>query len=100
METYNWPGNIRELENIIERLVVINHSNVIDQETVQMVLGLRNIHTFDPQPDDYDIKAATAAVEQQIIKRALAEFRSKRKAAAAMGIDHSTLVKKCQRYGI
>lgn len=100
MKSYNWPGNIRELENVIERLVVINQSNVIDKKTVAMVLGLQNTESFSPLPDDYDIKAATAALECRMIEKALAEFHSKRKAAAALGIDHSTLIKKCQRYGI
>lgn len=40
MTAYNWPGNIRELENVIERLVVINRSNVIDKKTVSMVVGI------------------------------------------------------------
>lgn len=100
MEAYNWPGNIRELENVIERLVVINNNNVIDKKTVTMVLGLQVDTSFNPIGDSYDIKAATSAVERHLIERALNEFSSKRKAAAALGIDHSTLIKKCQRYGI
>lgn len=100
MKSYNWPGNIRELENVIERLVVINQSNVIDKKTVSMVVGLQNADTYDPLEEAYDLKAATTALERRIIEKALTEFHSKRKAAAALGIDHSTLVKKCQRYGI
>lgn len=100
MKSYNWPGNIRELENVIERLVVINQSNVIDKKTVSMVVGLQDADTYDPLEEEYDLKAATTALERRIIEKALAEFHSKRKAAAALGIDHSTLIKKCQRYGI
>lgn len=100
MKSYNWPGNIRELENVIERLVVINQSNVIDKKTVSMVVGLQDADTYDPLQEEYDLKAATTALERRIIEKALAEFHSKRKAAAALGIDHSTLIKKCQRYGI
>ncbi|MGN0202965.1 MAG: sigma-54 interaction domain-containing protein, partial [Coprococcus sp.] len=85
MESYNWPGNIRELENVIERLVVINQSNVIDKKTVSMVLGLQDTDTFPPLEDEYDLKAATAALERHLIEKALAEFHSKRKAAAALG---------------
>lgn len=32
LENYNWPGNIRELENVTERLVVINQNNIIDKK--------------------------------------------------------------------
>lgn len=100
MESYSWPGNIRELENVIERLVVINRSDVIDKKTVSMVLGLQDTDVFPQLADEYDLKTATAAFERHLIEKALAEFHSKRKAAAALGIDHSTLIKKCQRYGI
>jgi transcriptional regulator with PAS, ATPase and Fis domain len=84
----------------VERLVVINQNNVIDKKTLSMVLGFQNTEVFEPLETGYDIKAATASIERLLITRALAEFGSKRKAAAALGIDHSTLVKKCQRYGM
>ena len=100
MEAYSWPGNIRELENVIERLVVINHSNVIDKKTVSMVVGVQDTDSYDPLQESYDLKTATSSLERRMIEKALAEFHSKRKAAAALGIDHSTLVKKCQRYGM
>lgn len=100
MTAYNWPDNIRELENVIERLVVINRSNVIDKKTVSMVVGIPDNDGYMSTEKTYNLKKATTNLECQIIKSALTEFRTKRKAAIALGIDHSTLVKKCQRYGI
>lgn len=46
------------------------------------------------------LKDAVTAFEKDIILNAIQENGSKRKAAAALGMDHSTLIKKCQRYGI
>lgn len=100
LEHYPWPGNIRELENVVERLVVINQTNIIDKATVATILGIQNPDAFAQPDDEYDLKASTAALERHIIEKALAKFPSKRKAAEALGIDHSTLVKKCQRYGL
>ena len=100
LESYNWPGNIRELENVTERLVVINQNNIIDRKTVALVLGIPDANTFTPPEDEYNLKASTIALEKHIIEKALATFHTKRKAATALGIDHSTLVKKCQRFGI
>ena len=100
LESYNWPGNIRELENVTERLVVINQNNIIDKKMISLVLGIRDTDTFSPPEDEYNLKASTIALEKHIIEKALATFHTKRKAATALGIDHSTLVKKCQRYGI
>lgn len=100
LENYNWPGNIRELENVTERLVVINQNNIIDKKTVALVLGIRDTDSYAHPEDEYNLKASTIALEKHIIEKALATFHTKRKAATALGIDHSTLVKKCQRYGI
>ena len=100
LENYNWPGNIRELENVTERLVVINQNNIIDKKTVALVLGIRDTNSYAHPEDEYNLKASTIALEKHIIEKALATFHTKRKAATALGIDHSTLVKKCQRYGI
>ena len=100
LENYNWPGNIRELENVTERLVVINQNNIIDKKMVALVLGIRDTDTFAQPEDEYNLKASTMALEKHIIEKALTTFHTKRKAAMALGIDHSTLVKKCQRYGI
>ena len=95
-----FPGNIRELENVTERLVVINQNNIIDKKTVALVLGIRDTDSYAHPEDEYNLKASTIALEKHIIEKALATFHTKRKAATALGIDHSTLVKKCQRYGI
>ena len=84
----NWPGNIRELENVIERLVVINRSNVIDKKTVSMVVGIPDNDGYMSTEKTYNLKKATTNLECQIIKSALTEFRTKRKAAIALGIDH------------
>ena len=100
LENYNWPGNIRELENVTERLVVINQNNIIDKNMVALVLGIRDTDSYAHPEDEYNLKASTIALEKHIIEKALATFHTKRKAATALGIDHSTLVKKCQRYGI
>ncbi len=47
-----------------------------------------------------NLKQAVVDFEKDIIKDAIDKYGSKRKAAKALGVDHSTLIKKCQRYGI
>lgn len=47
-----------------------------------------------------NLKDAVTEFEKDIICAAIEEQGSKRKAATALGMDHSTLIKKCQRYGI
>ncbi len=100
MLEYPWPGNIRELKNVVERMVVINFSNVIDGEIVSRVLGLTSEQKEAINPKTGTLKAATESLERQLIQEALAKHGSKRQAAKSLGIDHSTLIKKCKRLGI
>jgi len=100
MLEYPWPGNIRELKNVVERMVVINFSNVIDGEIVSRVLGLTTEQKEAIDPRTGTLKAATESLERQMIQDAIARHGTKRKAAAALGVDHSTLIKKCQRLGV
>lgn len=101
MHEYDWPGNIRELKNIIERMVVINKNEVIDVEFANNILNIReNIKINRNEGSDSTLKGAVAALEIRMITKAISTYGSKRKAAAALGIDHSTLVKKCQKYNL
>ncbi|MEE0741550.1 MAG: sigma 54-interacting transcriptional regulator [Emergencia sp.] len=100
MLEYGWPGNIRELKNVMERMVVINFTDVIDGDVVARVLGLPAAKVQAANSKHGTLKTATEALERQMIRNALEQYGSKRKAAAALGVDHSTLVKKCQRLGI
>jgi PAS domain S-box-containing protein len=101
--SYSWPGNIRELKNVIERMVVINPTGIIDDVIVKRVLGVginettQNVYIKNA---DFNLKQAVESFEKDIIIKAVEQNSSKRKAATALGIDHSTLIKKCQRYGI
>ena len=100
LHEYEWPGNIRELKNIIERMVVVNKTGVIDVDLVSSVLNLKHAYVEHTSADSYTLKGAVEDLEKRIIVKAIEANGSKRKAATALGVDHSTLIKKCQRYGI
>ena len=105
MQNYSWPGNIRELKNVMERLVVTHNSGNIDQHSMENLLGIisdrtNTLNVPSPAITDLNLKNARENLEIEYIKAALDQYISKRKAAKALGIDHSTLVLKCQRYGL
>lgn len=52
------------------------------------------------EENEHNLKKSVVAFEKDIIRDAIAKHGSKRKAATALGVDHSTLIKKCQRYKI
>lgn len=100
MESYSWPGNIRELENIIERLVVVGEADVITGREIAVALG-RDIMLEGIMKDrKMTLKEAVNMFEKSIIEKALREYGSTYKAAEALGIDQSTVVKKAKALGI
>ncbi len=94
---HDWPGNIRELINLTERLVV----SATEQEITPH--GLPHVPASRERPDSPAIgggslREQVTELERQLIETALATHGTTRAAAAALGIDQSTLVKKTRRW--
>lgn len=97
IEKYEWPGNIRELENFIERLVVVNFSKIVEAEDIDRILfNEKDIFS----EEEYDLKEIVARVEKKVIEKALKKFGSTRQASLYLKIDQSTIVKKCKKLGV
>lgn len=100
---YEWPGNIRELKNIIERLVLMTDKASIDTD-----LFNEHLMTADDNrslsdlflSDHKTLKERTEEYEKEIIESTLAVSRNMREASSRLGIDISTLVRKKQKYGL
>lgn len=100
LASYSWPGNIRELENLIERLVVVTSTGVITREGVFSALSFGQPDAPVPNTGGVALKNLVQTYEAELIRQAVAREGSLRKAAKVLGVDHSTLVKKMQRYGM
>lgn len=99
--SYPWPGNIRELNHLIERLTVVGTSRRITSDQLPSAFWPpENTESQKTAESTLDLKEATAAMETALIQRALKQYRTTTAAAKAMGIDVSTLSKKRKRYGI
>ena len=87
---YEWPGNIRELENAVERAVVVCKENRIQS---------KDLPIFKPQQQDYPLAGTLKEVEQTHIQEILEKNDwNISKAARVLGIDRSTLYKKIKLY--
>lgn len=100
LEQYSWPGNIRELKNIIERLVIVSDQNaIISREQIAILLNINPCYgEFVNQ--EIGLREIVANVEKKTIEKALATYGSTRKVAKVLKIDQSTVVKKAKRLGI
>lgn len=99
---YNWPGNIRELRNIVEHMVVMTEGDVIEERSVPVyvakVVGKSLFIETPDYFDSYNLRDVMAEVERAVIKKALAAFGSLKNAADHLQIDLSTLVRKKSKY--
>jgi len=99
LKNYSWPGNIRELENLIERLVVISEGYVIDSELIARHL-LKNSSTFESF-DNLGLDEAMYNFEKQLIIQALKKSDGiKNRAAKILGINTSSLYYKLEKFNL
>ncbi|MCP4302214.1 MAG: sigma-54-dependent Fis family transcriptional regulator [Gammaproteobacteria bacterium] len=120
LEKYPWAGNVRELANLIERLVVIKPNGIVKrrdlpwpfvereepQTEMTEVLGSRlnpvssGVHVNLPS-NGLDLKQYLAKIEQDMIHQALVEADGVvQRAAELLGVGRTTLVEKIRRYDI
>lgn len=101
LQAYHWPGNIRELENIIERAINMCEDKIITAKDLPMFItnletkhqGLINYKASDDlmRLEDY---------EKEIITLAMKKYKTFNKASQALGVTHRTVALKCKKYGI
>lgn len=100
---YAFPGNVRELMNICERLVVMSETEVIDLPDLPVQVVSRaeaGSPEGDSWPESISLQQAVEAVERKLLTRALDRCRSQAEIAEALGVNQSTIARKLKRYGL
>ena len=99
LSIYDWPGNIRELENLIERIIVTNEISEIDASIVQLLIPW-NKETIDTLPminHLMPLQEAVDLVEEQLITMAMERYKSVKVAAKVLDISQPTMSRKYKR---
>lgn len=95
LESYSWPGNIRELKNIVERLTILCPGQIICDD--RLPPDLRELS----KQDSHTIKDDLAEAERDLVQRALRECGGKKGLAAEkLGISRHALKRRIQKLGI
>jgi NtrC-family two-component system response regulator AlgB len=94
MKRHSWPGNLRELRNIIERASILCRS---DRIGVEYLPGAFSRAEAAPTVGDM---VSLEKVEEDHIRRVLASTGSLQEAARVLGIDQATLWRRRKQYGI
>jgi two-component system, NtrC family, response regulator AlgB len=92
---YRWPGNLRELRNVIERAVILAGGETIELNDLP--------DEFRSQPETgvaVGVRVTIDALEAEHIRRVLAISRNLEEAARTLGIDPATLYRKRQKLGL
>jgi len=92
---YHWPGNIRELRNLMERLVITVNHNLILPRHLPVYLGFRGAPV---EPPVMSLKRALEEVEKRMVLHAEKTYKSTYDAAKALGISQPTMSRKLNKY--
>jgi two-component system response regulator HydG len=96
---YDWPGNLRELNNVIKRLVLLTKGEIADTDALPAEMLTEMNET--PKSIGSDLKALQENSEKEMIEKVLQEVRyNKSKAAKLLNIDRKTLYYKIEKYQI
>ncbi|MGE5702784.1 MAG: sigma-54 interaction domain-containing protein [Clostridia bacterium] len=102
LHQYDWPGNVRELENLVERIVITAKQDEL--LVSDLPEELRMISAIDDSllilGGNLSLTERIEKIEGELIIQALKQHKSTRKAAAALGITQSLLMRRVKKYGI
>jgi len=102
-QKYNWPGNIRELRNIMKRATLLASEGLIDMNTIPLEIQNPELYELNNGDDSeiLDLKQVTIKAEKSAILKALQiAGMNKSKTAELLNVDRKTLYNKMNAYGI
>lgn len=98
---YSWPGNIRELKNLIERLVLLATNGIISKNLLPLTITQPSVKNAFSSNLDQPLDKTVANLEISLISNALnTTNNNKTKAAKLLGLPLSTLRTKMEKYGL
>ncbi len=104
LERYEWPGNLRELKNVIKRSVLLTRGSLIEKTALPSEISsgyTARAEDLKSIKESTDLKQLESALERQKIMEALEKVRfNKTKAAKLLNIDRKTLYNKIRAYGL
>ncbi len=106
LQRFPWPGNVREIENLVEQMVVVHQNGIIDIEQLP-----ERYRSFEGEPqfnidslwigDKTDLGQVLNTLERELINRALKQANGvKSKAAELLRLKRTTLIEKMKKFNI
>lgn len=101
LKLYQWPGNIRELENLLERLVIIGDETRITSSQISKILTVpEQAVSAGAEASGLGLKELMENYEREILQEALSRYGTTYKAAQALRTSQPTVARKAKQYGL
>ena len=95
LEEYDWPGNIRQLKNVIERMVVVSDGDYIEIPDLPWLASSDNSESYN---EHLSLQSQLNEFEREVLKKAKEKYGSSREIGKALKVDQSTIVRKLNKY--
>ena len=97
--SYEWPGNVRQLMNVCERILVMADGDLIDiPDLPQRIAGSSTTGALSTER--LTLPQAVESFERSMLVEAMEEYGNQYRVAEVLGINQSTVARKLKRYGI
>lgn len=102
---YPWPGNVRQLKNVIENMVVVSNNEYLQTDDLpwereMAVSPNRKIVQNVFESEEISLIEATELLEKMMLERAIETCKTTREIADKLRVNQSTIVRKMQKYGL
>jgi PAS domain S-box-containing protein len=105
--SYDWPGNIRELKNLVERLMIISDGNLVNETFIPANLHNKVSNSDDnliedsiDETQDLQLKSLMDEYEKKVLSFFLSKYKPMKRCADVLGIDLTTLARKKKKLGL
>jgi two-component system response regulator HydG len=101
LSNYDWPGNVRQLRNVIRTMIVMSDRDMLDVQDIPPEITQRRQLTGEARPTAALGDVSLDQLERQAIEETLAKTKGNReKAAKILGIGERTLYRKIKEYNL
>lgn len=105
LQRFSWPGNIRQLQNVLFSVVALNKGQAISASDIQQVLAKYDTEqvaakVLDESKEVKDWASAQAKFEAELLQQLFPLYPSTRKLAERLGVSHNKIAMKLRQHGI